>query len=73
MKPDRLKATLTPQEITALIDTREQEPLDLSPLRSARRRLTTGDYSLQGLEHVVAIERKSLTDLAVCHAAAQPI
>ena len=28
--------------------------------------LTTGDYSLRGLESVVAIERKSLSDLVSC-------
>ena len=66
MKAGRLKSNLAPEEITVVIDTREQQPFDLSPLRSIRRALTTGDYSLYGLEHIVAIERKSLDDLAQC-------
>ncbi len=59
----KLPATLKPENVTALIDTREQQLLDLSPLRTEQATLPTGDYSLKGLEHVVAIERKSLDDL----------
>ena len=66
MSAGRLKASLSPEEITAVIDTREQSPFDLSPLRSVRRTLATGDYSVKGLEHVIAIERKSLGDLLQC-------
>lgn len=62
----KLPAEPKPEEITALIDTREQTPLDLSPLRSEVATLTTGDYSVHGLEHVVAVERKSLSDLLGC-------
>lgn len=54
---------LTPSDITALIDTREQTPLDLSPLKTERATLTTGDYSVRGLEQEIAIERKSMPDL----------
>jgi DNA excision repair protein ERCC-4 len=53
-------------KFVAIIDTREQEPLDLAPLRTERGTLPTGDYSLKGLEHVIAIERKSLSDLLGC-------
>lgn len=35
-------------------------------MKSIRGSLATGDYSLVGLEHVVAIERKSLDDLVAC-------
>ena len=59
----KLPATLPPSAVTALIDTREQMPLDLSPLRTAPAALATGDYTVAGLEHVVVIERKSLPDL----------
>lgn len=59
----KLPATLKPENVTALIDTREQQLLDLSPLRTEQATLPTGDYSLKGLEHVIAIERKSLDDL----------
>ena len=59
-------AELKPEMVTAICDTREQTPLDLSPLRSESGTLTTGDYSVRGLEHVVAVERKSLPDLLGC-------
>ena len=59
----KLPATLKPENVVALIDSREQLQLDLSPLRTEQATLPTGDYSLKGLEHVVAIERKSLDDL----------
>ncbi len=62
----KLPATLKPENVTALIDTREQQLLDLSPLKTEAATLPTGDYSLKGLEHVVAIERKSLDDLLGC-------
>ena len=35
-------------------------------MQSLRGTLATGDYSLKGLEDVVAIERKSLSDLLAC-------
>lgn len=62
----KLPATLSPEAVTAIIDTREQRPLDLSPLRTEVGTLATGDYSVKGLEHVAAIERKSLPDLLSC-------
>jgi ERCC4-type nuclease len=61
-----LPAELRPEQVTAIIDTREQLPLDLSPLGSTSGTLATGDYSVKGLEHVVAVERKSLADLLGC-------
>lgn len=64
--PDQLRATLDPASVTAIIDTREQTPLDLAPLSTERATLSTGDYSLKGLEHIVTIERKSLSDLLGC-------
>jgi len=69
-KPKRrrplLPFELRPEWITAVIDTREQQPFDLSPLRTVRGTLVTGDYSVRGLENVVAVERKSLADLVAC-------
>ena len=61
-----LPAEIRPEQITAVIDTREQMPLDLAPLRVEIATLTTGDYSVKGLEHVIAIERKSLSDALSC-------
>lgn len=61
-----LPAELRPEDLTAIIDTREQSPLDLTPLQSVLGTLATGDYSIRGLEHVIAVERKSLQDLLGC-------
>ena len=61
-----IPATLHPEAVTAIVDTREQIPLDLSPLRIVTGTLTTGDYSVRGLEAVIAVERKSLPDLLGC-------
>ncbi len=61
-----LPAELPVEAVTAIIDSREQLPLDLAPLRTVRGTLATGDYSIKGLESVVAIERKSLADLLCC-------
>lgn len=56
-----------------IVDTREQTPWPfhlLTPDKgyhlsggTVRRKLDTGDYSLEGLESFVGIERKSLSDL----------
>ena len=57
----------TATEITALsfiIDTREKLPYTL--LGSERRKLTVGDYTVQGFEHIMAIERKSYDDIYNC-------
>ena len=44
-----------------VIDTREKIPYEFS--NSIRKALTAGDYSLEGLEHSIAIERKSKADI----------
>ena len=61
----KLPSKLEPESVTAIIDTREQLPLDLSPLRVERGTLDTGDYALSGCDHI-RIERKSLNDLLAC-------
>ena len=61
-----LPAKLDPSQVVAITDTREQLPLDLSPLSVEVGTLATGDYALRGLEHLVCIERKSLDDLLGC-------
>ena len=48
---------------TVIIDSREQAPLAFANLPSEVGTLDTGDYSIRGLEHLVAVERKSLDDL----------
>lgn len=57
---------IKPEQLTAIIDNREQRPLNLAPLKVQRGTLQTGDYSLLGLEHVICVERKSLDDLTQC-------
>ena len=51
------------KELKVLIDTREQEPWEFPGMRSVRRPLKFGDYTLAGLEHKAVIERKSAADL----------
>ena len=62
----RIPADIKPEQVTAIVDTREQLPLDLSPLQIVTGTLATGDYSIVGLENVVAVERKGLSDLLGC-------
>ncbi len=61
-----IPADLSPESLTAVVDTREQAAVDLTPMRTIRGTLATGDYSVVGLESVVSIERKSLSDLLGC-------
>jgi len=53
-------------ELTIVIDTREQTPLsfaDLPGVSSVSGTLQSGDYSIEGLEEHFAVERKSIDDL----------
>lgn len=61
-----LPAKLDPSSVVSIVDSREQTPLDLSPLQTITATLATGDYTIRGLEHHVCIERKSLDDLLGC-------
>lgn len=52
--------------LAIVVDTREQAPygFDRFPgVEIIRAGLKTGDYSIQGFEHRIALERKSLSDL----------
>jgi len=51
-------------EFTPLIDSREKHPYNLPGAR--RKALKTGDYSIEGFEDRIAIERKSWEDLYSC-------
>ena len=55
-----------------VIDTREQAEYSFA-CETVRRKLDAGDYSVVGLEHRVAVERKSLADFVhtVIHDAAR--
>jgi ERCC4-type nuclease len=43
---------------TVIIDTREQQPWSFENYTVANRKLDTGDYSVEGLEEILCIERK---------------
>lgn len=61
-----IPAELDPADITCVVDTREQYPFTLSPLRTVTGTLDTGDYSVMGCESSIRVERKSLDDLVSC-------
>lgn len=45
-------------DFTIIVDTREQHPWEFSHKVVAHRKLDTGDYSVEGLEDILCIERK---------------
>ncbi len=45
-----------------IIDTREKKPWNFENHHQIFKKLETGDYSVEGLEDQIAIERKSLND-----------
>lgn len=51
-------------DFTIVIDTREQKPYNFYGVEVVHSALKTGDYSVEGFEHRIAVERKSLNDLA---------
>lgn len=52
-------------DFTIIVDTREQTPWEFENYAIANQKLDTGDYSIQGLEHLFAIERKkSVSEIA---------
>ena len=51
--------------IKIIVDTREQQPWEFPRHETASRKLDTGDYSIEGLEHLLCIERKkSVSEIA---------
>lgn len=62
----KIPAEPDPSSVIAIQDTREQCPWNLAPLRMEIGTLATGDYSIKGLEEVITVERKSLTDFLGC-------
>ena len=50
---------------TIIVDTREQKPWQFNEYATAVRKLDTGDYSVEGLENILCIERKrSVSEIA---------
>ncbi|MBU2648152.1 hypothetical protein KKI24_25825 [bacterium] len=54
---------LKPENLTALIDNREQTPFDLKPMMTERATTAKADYSVKGFEDLIAVERKEFIDL----------
>jgi ERCC4-type nuclease len=55
--------TFEPPPFVIVYDTREIKPFPLLGFAALRKTLKTGDYSIQGLEDRVTVERKSVADL----------
>ena len=68
VKRDGHSITRSVPKPTVIIDTREQTPLDFSAHpnwigATVRRKVDVGDYTVEGMEGVIALERKTLSDL----------
>ena len=48
-------------QLKIIIDTREQKPWEFPGHTTAVQKLDTGDYSVEGLEDILCIERKQNT------------
>ena len=59
---------LKPNQITVLVDPREQTPWVLAPMKMEEATLQTGDYSAKGLnlDRTLRIERKNFSDFMGC-------
>lgn len=63
----RAHQDLRPEDVRVVVDTREQRPPPIDLLMpTVRAGLWVGDYSIEGLEHLVCVERKNLQDLVQC-------
>jgi ERCC4-type nuclease len=52
-------------DFTIIVDTREQQPWTFTEYSVANKKLDTGDYSIEGLENLLGIERKkSISEFA---------
>lgn len=52
-------------EFTIVVDTREQMPWEFGFHTTSKRKLDTGDYSIEGMESIFTIERKmSVSEIA---------
>lgn len=56
---------MTKDPFVIIVDTREQIPWEFGYHDTAKRKLDTGDYSIEGFENILAVERKrSVSELA---------
>jgi hypothetical protein len=52
-------------DFTIIVDTREQQPWSFEHYITANKKLDTGDYSIAGMENIIAVERKkSVNEIA---------
>jgi len=57
---------------TVIVDSREQQPFEFLPDHrnwiggQQRMALKTGDYSIEGMESLISLERKNLADIVAC-------
>jgi len=63
----KTSTTLVPRP-SVIVDTREQRPYEFSNFKNwlgctVTTKLDTGDYSIEGYEHLIALERKTLSDM----------
>ena len=66
-KSARHKRGRSPQQLTVVIDTREQLPFEFPPgVSTIAGTLATGDYSVLGYTGQISIERKSWADFYGC-------
>ena len=59
----KIPANIKPEWIEVAVDTREQQPVDVSPMVAVSATLATGDYGLLAMPEVCDLERKILSDL----------
>lgn len=57
---------LKPEQVTVVIDSREQLPYSFPQFHTTVGTLQSGDYSIRGLESQIAIERKGFEDFISC-------
>ena len=59
-------ARLKLEDLTVIVDSREQDGYTLAPMGLRVEGLASGDYSVDGLTDLIALERKTLPDLVSC-------
>lgn len=53
------------EDFRIIVDTREQQPWSFEDYSTSMAKLDTGDYSIEGLENIICIERKkSVSEVA---------
>lgn len=58
----KLKPYQIPDGMEIVVDTREQKPFPLKGLPTKVIKVDNGDYTIAGLEHLIAFERKQMSD-----------